>query len=93
MSTISLTLVTSCATSACAFNNNGCTAGAITVGGSSAATCTTFTELDARAGLASANGQVGACKRLECVHNADLLCTAGKIAVGDTANCLSYSAR
>ena len=37
-----------------------------------------------RAGLSSANGQVGACKRLECVHNTDLLCTAGEIAVGDT---------
>lgn len=91
MSTIQLSLVASCATSACAFNNGGCTAGAINVGGSSAATCTTFTELDARAGLPTAGGQVGACKRLECVHNADLLCTAGEIAVGDAADCLSYS--
>lgn len=91
MSTISLSLVKSCATSACAFNNGGCTAGAINVGGTDTATCTTFTELDARAGLSSANGQVGACKRLECVHNTDLLCTAGEIAVGDAADCLSYS--
>lgn len=91
MSTIQLSLVTSCATSACAFNNGGCTAGAINVGGTSTATCTTFTELDARAGLETAGGQVGACKRLECVHNSDLLCTAGEIAVGDAADCLSYS--
>ncbi|MFT4296345.1 MAG: DUF1540 domain-containing protein [Micropruina sp.] len=89
MSTTSL--VKSCATTACAFNNGGCTAFAITVGGSEAATCTTFVELDARAGVSSASGQVGACKRLECVHNKDLLCTAGEIAVGDAADCLSYS--
>ncbi|HOQ52315.1 MAG TPA: DUF1540 domain-containing protein, partial [Micropruina sp.] len=37
------------------------------------------------------DGQVGACKRLECVHNSDLLCTAGKIDVGDAADCLTYS--
>ena len=91
MSTTSL--VTSCATTSCAFNNGGCSAFAITVGGAGAATCTTFIELDARAGLSSANGQVGACKRLECVHNSDLLCTAGEITVGDTADCLSYEAR
>lgn len=89
MSTASL--VQSCATTACAFNNGGCTALAINVGGAEAAVCTTFIELDARAGLASPNGQVGACKRLECVHNSDLLCTAGAIDVGDTAACLTYS--
>ena len=88
---MTLSLVASCATTACAFNGGGCTAGAINVGGSEAATCTTFIELDARAGLSSANGQVGACKRLECVHNSDLLCTAGEITVGDTADCLTYS--
>ena len=88
---MTLSLVASCATTACAFNNGGCTAGAINVGGSNTATCTTFTELDARAGLETAGGQVGACKRLECVHNTDLLCTAGEIAVGDAADCLSYS--
>ena len=89
MSTASL--VKSCGTTACAFNNGGCTAIAINVGGAEAASCTTFITLDARAGLASADGQVGACKRLECVHNTDLLCTAGKIDVGDAADCLSYS--
>ena len=90
MSTASL--VKSCGTTACAFNNGGCTAIAINVGGAEAASCTTFITLDARAGLASADGQVGACKRLECVHNTDLLCTAGEISVGDNADCLSYSA-
>ena len=88
---MTLSLVPSSATTACASNNGGCTAGPINVGGSEAATCTTFIELDARAGLSSANGQVGACKRLECVHNSDLLCTAGEITVGDPADCLTYS--
>lgn len=93
MSTISV--VKSCSTTACSFNDGGCTAFAITVGGSGAkATCTTFVALDARAALSSASGQVGACQRLECVHNSDLLCTATEIAVaGDTAECLSYEPR
>ena len=89
MSTTSL--VQSCAATTCAFNNDGCTALAIHVAGSAAATCTTFIQPDARAGLATADGQVGASKRLECVHNSDLLCTAGKIEVGDVAECLTYA--
>ncbi len=88
-------LVKSCTTTACSFNDGGCTALAINVGGSGAkASCTTFIVLDARAGLSSPSGQVGACKRLECVHNTDLLCTAAGIDVaGDDAECLTYEAR
>jgi len=82
------TLVKSCAATSCSFNNNGCTV-AITVGGAAAASCVTFVELDARAAVGE--GQVSACKRLECVHNKDLVCTAGDITVGDTADCLTYS--
>lgn len=86
-----LTIVSSCAATACAYNNNGCSAGAITVAGTtSAASCGTFLALDARGGLPKAEGQVGACQRLECVHNADLMCTAKGIEVADTANCLTY---
>lgn len=89
------TLVKSCTTTACSFNDGGCTALAITVGGSGTkASCTTFVALDARARLASPRGQVGACKRLECLHNADLLCTAAAISVaGDDAECLGYEVR
>ncbi len=88
-------VVKSCTTTACSFNNGGCTAFAITVGGSGPkASCTTFVALDARAALSSPSGQVGSCKRLECVHNADLLCTAAEIAVaGDAAECLTYEPR
>lgn len=91
---MSTTAIKSCSTTTCSFNDGGCTAFAITVGGSGEkASCTTFIALDARAGLSSASGQVGACKRLECVHNADLLCTAGEIAIADDAECLSYEPR
>ncbi|MCF2706502.1 DUF1540 domain-containing protein [Arcanobacterium haemolyticum] len=85
------TTVSSCATTSCAFNNGGCNALAITVTGKSA--CGTFIQLDARAGVASAEGTVGACQRLECVHNEDLLCTAGKIDVAEGALCSTFEAR
>ena len=73
----------------------GCTAFAITVGGDAATpACSTFVSLDARGGLPVAEGHVGACQRLECVHNSDLMCTADAITIGeDTASCLSYEAR
>lgn len=92
---MSTTAIKSCSTTACSFNNDGCTAFAITVGGTGEKpSCATFVALDARAALSSASGQVGSCKRLECVHNADLLCTAGEIAIaGDSAECLSYTPR
>ncbi|RLP07060.1 DUF1540 domain-containing protein [Propionibacterium australiense] len=81
--------VKSCAATACAFNNGGCTAFAVTVG--SKPVCQTLTVLDARAGLAAANSQVGACQCIECVHNKDLMCTAQEVSFGpETANCLSY---
>ena len=83
MSTV--TAIKSCTTTACAYNHGGCTAFAITVGGDSAApACSTFVSLDAR----------GACQRLECVHNTDLMCTADAVTIGtDTATCLSYEPR
>ncbi|AYD89993.1 DUF1540 domain-containing protein [Actinomyces sp. 2119] len=87
--------ITSCSTTSCAFNNGGCTAFAITVGGDTGApSCGTFLSLDARGGLGVADAHVGACQRLECVHNTDLMCTAEAVQVGgDTAACLSYQAR
>ena len=88
MSTV--TAIKSCATTACAFNNGGCTAFAITVDGPSA--CTTFITLDARGGLPTADGRVGACQRLECAHNKDLLCSASGVTVVDGV-CTSYEAR
>ena len=94
-STMSVTKIASCATTSCAFNNGGCTAFAITVGGDSGApACDTFISLDARGGLPVAEGHVGACQRLECVHNKDLMCTADAVNVGgDTASCQTYEVR
>lgn len=90
-----LTAVKSCAATRCAYNQNGCTAFAVTIGGPSAkASCGTLLTLDARGGLPVADGRVGACQRLECIHNADLMCTAETIElVGETADCASYQAR
>ena len=61
--------------------------------GRSKASCITFLTLDARGGLPTADGHVGACQRLECVHNADLMCTAEGVDISDSAACLTYQAR
>lgn len=89
-----VTAVSTCATKSCAYNREGCTAFAITVGGGEgAASCGTFITLDARGGLPVAEGHVGACQRLECVHNTDLMCTAEAVAIGEDAVCLAYEVR
>lgn len=85
--------VESCATTSCAYNDGGCNAFAVTIAGAETASCVTFVTLDARGGLPTANGQVGACQRLECKHNADLMCTAEGITVTDAAACATYEAR
>ena len=92
---MSVTKISSCTTTSCAFNNGGCTAFAITVGGDNGApACDTFISLDARGGLPVAEGHVGACQRLECVHNKDLMCTAEAVSFSaGNASCLSYEAR
>ncbi|AXE38051.1 DUF1540 domain-containing protein [Acidipropionibacterium virtanenii] len=89
MSTV--TAVKSCAATTCAFNNGGCAAFAVTITGK--ADCSTFITLDARGGLPTASGQVGACQCLECVHNKDLMCTIDAIDVADGAACASYEVR
>jgi hypothetical protein len=88
MSTI--TSVKSCATTSCAFNHDGCSAFGVTIAGTDKPTCVTFVALDARGGLPTADGHVGACQRLECVHNSDLMCTNASIEITDAAQCQSY---
>lgn len=83
------TKIASCSTTACAFNDGGCTALAITVAGTDTAACATFTTIDARSSH-PAEGQVGACHRLECAHNTDLMCTNEAIEVTGDANCANY---
>lgn len=82
-----------CSVGSCSYNaESACHAGAITVSGDHAH-CGTFVEISFRGGL-ERTGQVGACHRSECRHNADLECTAASISVGaakDVADCLTYS--
>lgn len=89
--------VTACSISSCAFNKDGCSAVAVTIGTGDNATCGTFIALDARGGLPTAAATVGACQRVNCAHNRDLLCTAEGITVGEagstTAECLTFTAR
>ncbi|MET1034261.1 MAG: DUF1540 domain-containing protein [Arthrobacter sp.] len=87
------TTVRTCATTACSFNNDhDCNALAITIAGTeSHASCGTFVRLDARRPVTADAGSVGACHRLECSYNADLLCTAEGIEVTDTATCATYT--
>ncbi len=91
MSTVSA--VKACATTSCAYNADGCTAFAVTIAGGEKPSCVTFITLDARGGLPTATGQVGACQRLECAHNKDLMCAAEGIEVTDTATCATYEVR
>ncbi|MBP3223580.1 MAG: DUF1540 domain-containing protein [Actinomycetaceae bacterium] len=84
-----------CTSTTCAYNNHGCTALAVTIGGNTKeATCSTFIALDMRGGLPTADGHVGACQRIDCKHNNELMCEAPEIIItGNTAHCTSYEAR
>lgn len=92
-----MTDVSQCTVTECSFNQDGCSASAVTITGSpDHAQCGTFISIDARGGLPVASAHVGACQRVECTHNTDLLCTAESVTIGagrDTADCLTYAAR
>ena len=82
--------LTACSVTTCAFNHNGCSAPAITMGN----TCDTFTVLDIIAWREGVDTAVGTCSRTECKHNDKLLCVADVIQVGgDVAICESFEAR
>ena len=90
--------VTECTVAGCSYNDHSsCNAFAITVGGSGAdAECATFIPLSAKGGLSKVVGHVGACQRVDCVHNQSLECSASSVKIGagnDTADCLTFSAR
>ncbi|MDP9805708.1 Leu/Phe-tRNA-protein transferase [Trueperella bonasi] len=86
------TMIKECAATTCAFNNSGCTALAVTIGGNEKASCETFVTLDIRRSVNTDAG-VGACHRLECVHNEELLCGLGAVNIGSSAECASYEAK
>lgn len=85
-----------CTVSACSFNDHGCHAEAITVGGTGDhGACATFITLDTRGGLPTATPHVGACQRTDCSHNSNLMCSAEAVSVGwgeGEADCLTFSA-
>lgn len=82
--------LTTCSVTSCAFNHNGCSAPAITMGN----TCNTFSVLDVIAGREGVDTAVATCSRTECKHNDKLICVADVVSVGgDVAACESFSAR
>lgn len=85
-----VTDVKTCTVTTCAYNNEGCTAEAVTITDSG---CATFISLDAHGGLPTAEAHVGACQRANCKFNQDLLCTASAITVGDSEACMTFEAR
>ena len=95
MSTMQMPQVSECSVSGCSYNHDGCHASAITVAGSDgSADCGTFIDLRAKGGLDTVLAEVGACHRTDCVHNAELECTAPSVRVGpgpDAAACLTFT--
>ncbi|WP_129657789.1 DUF1540 domain-containing protein [Rothia uropygialis] len=89
-----MTDVAECTVSNCSFNHDGCTAFAVTITGEPQdASCGTFISLDADGGLPRAQAHVGACQRIECFFNKDLMCGAESVKVGSAtsgADCLTY---
>ena len=68
---MSVTKISSCTTTSCAFNNGGCTAFAITVGGDNGApACDTFISLDARGGLHDPQPVLGDERAVDPCHDA-----------------------
>lgn len=88
-----LPLVMECSVEGCSYNHDvSCHAGAITVGGGDHAHCDTFIDISVTGGL-DVVAHVGACHRIDCVHNSGLECQAESVRVGagtDVADCLTY---
>jgi hypothetical protein len=87
--------VQECTVSGCGYNHDGCHAFAITIGTTNSE-CATFFDTPGKGGLLQITAQVGACKRVECKHNAEFECRAPSITVGrgaDVADCMTFEAR
>lgn len=97
MTSTEMPAVHECTVTGCSYNDDGCHAFAITVGGDDgAADCATFVPLSRKGGLDKVVAQVGACSRTDCRFNSALECTASgvRVAPGEgshSANCLTYS--
>ncbi len=87
--------VAECTVTQCGYNDGGCHAGAITIGGEGAH-CATFIATPAKGGIGEALGRVGACQRADCRHNHMLECRAPAIQVASgqaVADCQTYDPR
>jgi hypothetical protein len=88
--------VEECSVTACGYNHGGCRAFAVTIGSPNHPSCDTFIATADKGGQDTVTAQVGACRRADCRHNAELECHAPHIRVGpdqDQADCLTYQAR
>lgn len=95
MTTMSLPIVNTCSVEGCSYNHDhDCHAGAITVIEDTSA-CGTYFAAGDKGGV-NETGHVGACHRVDCVHNSALECSAEGVEIGpagDVADCLTFSAR
>ncbi len=95
MSVTDMPRVSDCTASSCAYNHDGCHAGAVTIG-SHNSDCATFFPTGSDGGLPTVLASVGACQRTSCAHNDHATCTTSEVHIGagtDSAQCLTYSAR
>jgi hypothetical protein len=93
--TLQMPHVQTCSVTECGYNHGGCHAYAITVGGTDHASCDTYVLTDDKGGV-DLLASVGACKRADCVHNAELECRAPAIQVGMVdrlADCMTFRPR
>ena len=101
MATVQETHVDECVQTDCAYNEEkACHAMAITIDKADAghASCGTYLhrENGEQGGSKAMIANVGACKAASCVHNDNLMCTAGDVFVGSKdgeVSCLTYRAR
>jgi len=90
------TKVNACNVSDCVYNSNSsCHALAITIDDPTPATCSTYKKAEnGESGGAEAQiANIGACKAAGCMHNENLMCTAGEVTIGvkdGKVSCLSY---
>jgi hypothetical protein len=87
--------VQECTVSGCGYNHDGCHAFAITIGQYNSE-CATFIDTATKGGMRQVTARVGACKRVECRHNAQLECRAPAISVGpgqELADCMTFEER
>lgn len=95
--TIDMPVVTGCAATECAYNQDeACHARAITIGDGANPGCDTYLQASPHVRENARRAGVGACKVTGCGHNEDYECMAEGIDVGFASgriNCLTYTPR